>query len=102
MTATIIQEFRRTPAATGPHAHHGSVRNRAYHHWCRSLLPSHAIQWRFLHPGRHPEITAFETKESIDIDGAQLELTPGRTEGGSSIEYLVTSGTVTIAGQDLV
>jgi len=27
---------------------------------------------------------------------------PGRTEGSSSIEYLVTSGTVTITGQDLV
>ena len=51
---------------------------------------------------QHPEITAFETKESIGIDGAQLELTPGCIEGSSSIEYLVTSGTVAIAGQDLV
>ena len=51
---------------------------------------------------QHPEITAFETKEIIGIDGAQLELMPGCIEGGSSIEYLVTSGTVTIAGQDLV
>ena len=124
MTVNIIQEFRRAPAAIGPHAHHGGTRNRAHHHRCRSLLPSHAIQRHTLHPGRHPhllqiheglidrnqisafavqhsEIIACETKESIGIDGAQLELTPGRTEGGSSIEYLVTSGTVTIAGQDL-
>ena len=56
MTATIIQEFRRTPAATSPHAHHGGAHNRAHHHWCRSLLPSHAIQWRFLHPSRHPHL----------------------------------------------
>ncbi|WP_315532204.1 hypothetical protein [Corynebacterium matruchotii] len=35
-------------------------------------------------------------------DGAQLELTPGCIEGSSSIEYIATSGTVTIAGQDLV
>lgn len=54
MTATIIQEFRRAPAATGPHAHHGGARNRAYHHRCRSLLPSHAIQRHTLHLGRHP------------------------------------------------
>jgi len=53
MTVNIIQEFRRAPAATGLHAHHGGARNRVHHHWCRSLLPSHAIQWRFLHPSRH-------------------------------------------------
>ena len=50
---------------------------------------------------QHPEIVAFETKEIIGIDGAQLELTLGCIEGSSSIEYLPTSGTVTIAGQDL-
>ena len=37
------------------------------------------------------EIVAVETKEIIGIDGAQLELTSGNTEGSSSIEYLAAT-----------
>ncbi|MDO4631087.1 MAG: hypothetical protein Q4A82_02185 [Corynebacterium sp.] len=40
-----------------------------------------------------PDITAYETKELIGIDGTQLELTPGQTEGASSIEYLAATAT---------
>ena len=60
-----------------------------------------AIKYRPLWPSTQRS-SACETKESIDIDGAQLGLMPGCIESSSSIEYLVTSGTVTIAGQDLV
>ncbi|WP_454977906.1 hypothetical protein [Corynebacterium matruchotii] len=125
MTTTIIQEFRRAPAATtlmlitvalatalttiGAAACF-QVMQSSGTLFTQAVTP-HLLQ---MHEGpidrnqisafaaQHPEITAFETKEIIGIDGAQLELVPGRTEGSSSIEYLVTSGTVTITGQDLV
>ena len=61
--------------------------------------PLTAIKHRPLRPSIQRSSPAKPKKAS---DGAQLELTPGRTEGSSSIEYLVTSGTVTITGQDLV
>ena len=58
-----------------------------------------AIKYRPLRPSTQRSSPAKPKKAS---DGAQLELTPGCIEGSSSIEYLVTSGTVTITGQDLV
>ena len=57
-----------------------------------------AIKYRPLRPGTQRSSPAKPKKAS---DGAQLELTLGCIEGSSSIEYLPTSGTVTIAGQDL-
>lgn len=57
-----------------------------------------AIKYRPLWPSTQRSSPAKPKKAS---DGAQLELTLGCIEGSSSIEYLVTSGTVTIAGQDL-
>lgn len=57
-----------------------------------------AIKHRPLRPSTQRSSPAKPKKAS---DGAQLELTLGCIEGSSSIEYLVTSGTVTIAGQDL-
>ena len=114
MTTTIIQEFRRAPAATtlmlitvalatalttiGAAACF-QVMQSSGTLFTQAVTP-HLLQ---MHEGpidrnqisafaaQHPEITAFETKEIIGIDGAQLELTPGRTEGSSSIEYLAAT-----------
>lgn len=116
MTANIIQEFRRAPVATtlmlitvalatalttiGAAACF-QVMQSSGTLFTQAVTP-HLLQ---MHEGpidrnqisafaaQHPEITAFETKEIIGIDGAQLELTPGRTEGSSSIEYLAATQT---------
>ena len=114
MTATIIQEFRRAPAATAlmlitvalatalttiGAAACFQVMQSSGTLFTQAVTP-HLLQ---MHEGpidrnqisafatQHPEITAFETKEILGIDGAQLELTPGRTEGSSSIEYLAAT-----------
>lgn len=57
-----------------------------------------AIKYRPLWPSTQRSSPAKPKKAS---DGAQLELTLGCIEGSSSIEYLPTSDTVAIAGQDL-
>ena len=57
-----------------------------------------AIKYRPLRPSTQRSSPAKPKKAS---DGAQLELTLGCIEGSSSIEYLPTSDTVAIAGQDL-
>ena len=57
-----------------------------------------AIKYRPLWPSTQRSSPAKPKKAS---DGAQLELMLGCIEGSSSIEYLATSGTVAIAGQDL-
>ena len=114
MIATIIQEFRRAPAATAlmlitvalatalttiGAAACFQVMQSSGTLFTQAVTP-HLLQ---MHEGpidrnqisafatQHPEITAFETKEILGIDGAQLELTPGRTEGSSSIEYLAAT-----------
>ena len=114
MTANIIQEFRRAPAATalmlitvalatalttiGVAACFQVVQSSGTL-FTQAVTP-HLLQ---MHEGpidrnqisdfaaQHPEIVAVETKEIIGIDGAQLELTPGNTEGSSSIEYLAAT-----------
>ena len=122
MIATIIQEFRRAPAATalmlitvalatalttiGAAACFQVVQSsgafftqavtRTFYKCMKASLT--AIKYRPLRPSTQRSSPAKPKKAS---DGAQLELTLGCIEGGSSIEYLVTSGTVAIAGQDL-
>ena len=114
MTTNIIQEFRRAPAATalmlitvalatalttiGIAACFQVVQSSGTL-FTQAVTP-HLLQ---MHEGpidrnqisdfaaQHPEIVAVETKEIIGIDGAQLELTPGNTEGSSSIEYLAVT-----------
>jgi len=114
MTTNIIQEFRRAPAATalmlitvalatalttiGVAACFQVVQSSGTL-FTQAVTP-HLLQ---MHEGpidrnqisdfaaQHPEIVAVETKEIIGIDGAQLELTPGSTEGSSSIEYLAAT-----------
>ena len=122
MTVNIIQEFRRAPAATalmliavalatalttiGAAACFQVVQSsgafftqavtRTFYKCMKASLT--AIKYRPLRPSTQRSSPAKPKKAS---DGAQLELTLGCIEGGSSIEYLVTSGTVAIAGQDL-
>ena len=122
MTVNIIQEFRRAPAATalmliavalatalttiGAAACFQVVQSsgafftqavtRTFYKCMKASLT--AIKYRPLRPSTQRSSPAKPKKAS---DGAQLELTLGCIEGSSSIEYLVTSGTVAIAGQDL-